>query len=116
MNTETMILGTDQAWDNETLGADANFAAIADDVDVDEAAIDEATGLQPISIRLQKSLIEDYKMIAQLTGIGYQPLMRQVLARFAEAEKKRILREAVSEARARQQAEAEQDARSGTHG
>lgn len=113
MNTEQMIPGTDEAWDDETLGADVNFAEV--DSDVDEAAIDRALELQPISIRLQRSLIEDFKMIAQLHGIGYQPLMRQVLARFSDAEKKRILREVVSEARARQESEIGNE-RSGTHG
>jgi predicted DNA binding CopG/RHH family protein len=111
MNTEQMIPGTDEAWENETLGADANFAEI--DSDVDEGAIDRALELQPISIRLQKSLIEDFKMIAQLHGIGYQPLMRQVLARFSEAEKKRVLREVVAEARTRQERGVENE-RSGT--
>lgn len=81
-------------WDNGKLGTDANFAeplAVAEAVS--EAAIDTTLELQPISIRLQKSLIEDFKLIAQLSGLGYQPLMRQVLTRFADSEKKRILRE-----------------------
>ena len=45
-----------------------------------------------ISIRLQKSLIEDFKLLADLHGLGYQPLMRQILTRFADSEKKRLLR------------------------
>lgn len=64
-----------------------------------EAQIDEALGLHLISIRLQKSLIEDLKMIATLNGIGYQPLMRQILKRFADGEKKRILKEKFDEAK-----------------
>ncbi|MEA3277783.1 MAG: hypothetical protein U9Q81_21385 [Pseudomonadota bacterium] len=69
--------------------------------DSNEAAIDTALELQPISIRLQKSLIEDFKLIAQLSGLGYRPLMRQVLARFADCEKTRILREFAFEAEKR---------------
>jgi hypothetical protein len=38
-------------------------------------------------------LIEDFKLIGQLHGISYQPLMRQILQRFADSEKKRVLRE-----------------------
>ncbi len=38
-------------------------------------------------------------MIAEINGIGYQPLIRQVLKRFADAEKKRILRERAAEFR-----------------
>ena len=53
--------------------------------------------LQPISIRLPKSLIETFKLLGQKHGLGYQPLMRRVLARFAEAEMKLVLNEHVAE-------------------
>lgn len=45
-----------------------------------ERAVDDALGLQAISIRLPKDMIDRYKALAQERGIGYQPLMRQVLA------------------------------------
>lgn len=48
--------------------------------------INDALSLQPISIRLQKGLIENLKTIAELNGIGYQPLIRQALTRFVEGE------------------------------
>lgn len=79
------------AWDNRELGASEEYVKVA--TEVDETAIDRALELHPISIRLQKSLIEDLKHIARLHGLGYQPLMRQVLSRFVECEKKRVLRE-----------------------
>lgn len=82
----------DEQWDRGELGRDEQFARRVDGVD--EAAIDAALDLQQISIRLQKSLIEDFKRIARLHGLGYQPLMRQVLTRFVDSEKKRVLREA----------------------
>jgi len=95
MNEETpRIEGTTEAWENRELGADEHYVRVAE---VDESRIDESLGLQMISIRLQKSLIEDFKQIAKLHGLGYQPLMRQVLARFAESEKKRILNKFVAE-------------------
>ena len=53
-----------------------------------EQQIDESLGLQMISIRLPKQLIEIYKAMSNLHGIGYQPLMRDVLSRWAEAELK----------------------------
>lgn len=99
MNTINKIQGTDEAWDSLALGADPNYAALAENVD--NTALDVALELQPISIRLQKSLIEDFKLIAQLNGVGYQPLMRQVLMRFADGEKKRILREVAAAAASR---------------
>jgi len=97
MNPNSKIPGTEEAWDSRELGSDPNFAVLPEDA-TDEVAIDSALGLQPISIRLQKSLIEDFKLIAQLNGLGYQTLMRQVLTRFADCEKKRVLREVVSAA------------------
>ncbi|AFL73808.1 hypothetical protein Thivi_1837 [Thiocystis violascens DSM 198] len=116
MTPDRKITGSDEAWDRRELGADSNFVVVADDTDDD--AIDAALDLQPISIRLQKSLIEDFKMIAQLNDIGYQPLMRQVLARFADSEKKRILRQVVSDTLRRRKEDDAEDAQSktGTHG
>ena len=116
LQLDRKIAGTDEAWEKRELGVDANFVAVTDDMNEDE--IDLALGLQPISIRLQKSLIDDFKMIAQLNGIGYQPLMRQVLARFADCEKKKILRQAVREMKQRREEDAasEEELRSGTDG
>ena len=53
--------------------------------------IDDALGLQMVSIRLQKKLIKKLKLIADHHGVGYQPLIRDLLNRFAESELKRIL-------------------------
>jgi hypothetical protein len=92
----------DNAWDTGELGRNAEFVKVAPEDHNSEAFIDDALGLQPISIRLEKSLIEDFKLIAGLSGIGYQPLMRQALKRFADCEKKRILREAHANAQVKQ--------------
>lgn len=48
--------------------------------------IDEATDLKMISIRLQEGLIDALKMIAKRKGIGYQPLIRQVLNEYVREE------------------------------
>ena len=68
-----------------------------------EESLDGALGLQMISIRLQKSLIDDLKVIANANGIGYQPLIRDVLSRFARSEIQNIMRDTI----ARQQLETE---------
>lgn len=91
------IEGTPEAWEDGSLGREAEYVRVSKNVDED--ALSEAAGLKPISIRLQQSLIDDYKMISEINGIGYQPLIRQVLKRFADAEKRRILRERASELR-----------------
>lgn len=104
------IIDTDDAWDSGELGRDEAFVQVA--AALDGATIDDSLGLQPISIRLERSLIEDFKMIAELHGLGYQPLMRQALKRFAESEKKRILREMVAQ---RAEEKAQQARTEGTH-
>ncbi|MDE9539811.1 hypothetical protein [Xenorhabdus bovienii] len=91
-----LIASTDEAWENGELGRSEAHVKVSDDITED--LINEALDLQPISIRLNKSLIEDLKMIADLNGLGYQPLIRQVLNRFANSEKKRILTETHSKA------------------
>lgn len=95
MTKKIRIEGTDDAWESGALGEDEKYVAIAKDVN--EALIDDSLELQMISIRLQKSLIEEFKVIAQLRGIGYQPLIRQILRRFADCEMKQILRELAAE-------------------
>lgn len=91
MSKQMKIEGTTEAWDAGELGKDEEFVKKSSNINDNE--IDEALELQMISIRLQKSLIEDFKMIAKINGIGYQPLIRQILKRFADCEKKKILRE-----------------------
>jgi len=61
---------------------------------VDESKnVDDVLGLHPISIRFPKELVRDLKAIAQLNGMGYQPLIREVCKRFVDAEKRAILRD-----------------------
>lgn len=86
--TDKKIIGTTEAWEDGTLGRDEAFAARAPAESVQQ--VDDVLGLQMISIRLSKELIQDFKMIAQVHGIGYQPLMRDALTRFAAAELKKM--------------------------
>lgn len=106
MGKTAKITGSDEAWESGELGRDPKYVKVSEEVD--EKKIDEAVGLVPISIRLQKSLIEDFRHIAELHGIGYQPLMRQILTRFAEGEKKRLLADTVHHRRKQQLEEDEQ--------
>ena len=88
MNPKT-IKSTPQAWETRKLGADPNYVGVADPTH--EAALQDALALQAISIRLPQALIRQYKLIAEFHGIGYQPLMRDVLQRFVVSELKHIL-------------------------
>lgn len=59
----------------------------------------EKLGLQPISIRLQKDLIENLKMIATTNGIGYQTLIKQILNRFVRSELRMLEQQKAKEMR-----------------
>ena len=95
---------SDDAWDTGKLGRDEEFAKVSKAIT--QSKVDKAIGLKPISIRLQESMVEDLKVIAQINGIGYQPLMRQILNRFIDCEKKKIIRDFLSD----QQKQLEEDA------
>lgn len=89
MTDKDKIPGTVEAWESEQLGADESHAVQA--APQIAAQIDESLGLQMISIRLDKSLIESFKVLGAFHGIGYQPLMRDALKRFSECEMKAIV-------------------------
>ena len=93
MSYRETIESTKEEQDSRERGATEEFVTIAPE---DVQALTDKHHLQPVSIRLEKSLIEDFKLIASMYGIGYQPLMRHILKRFADSEKKQILREAAS--------------------
>ncbi len=69
-----------ERWDNRELGAsEVHMRVLSEE---EEREIDDGLGLQHISIRLNKGLIEQLKKLALLEAIGYQPLIRQVLMRY----------------------------------
>lgn len=75
-------------WDNNELGDEEAFAVVVEGA---AEALDEALELHLISIRLQKGLIEALKSIAAFHGVGYQPMVRDVLRRFVRAELRMIV-------------------------
>lgn len=89
MSEKEKILGTDEAWESEQLGADVQHVRVSSPETANQ--VDEALGLQMISIRLEKSLIDSFKLLGTFHGIGYQPLMRDALKRFADSEMKAIV-------------------------
>jgi hypothetical protein len=78
-------------WDSGDLGRSMEHAAVASDAVSDE--VDYSLELQPVSIRLQRSLIEKLKLIAGYRKVAYQPLVRDLLNRFADSELKDIIHE-----------------------
>lgn len=80
-----------ELWEERKLGASLEHAVAVDKEFMATAM--ESLNLQMISIRLQKDLIEDLKLIAKSHGVGYQPLIRDILQRFVTCEKKQIMRD-----------------------
>lgn len=99
------IEGTAEAWESGQLGRDAAHAKSASKALAQQ--IDDALELQMISIRLPKELIEEFKMIAAYYDVGYQPLMRDALKRFASSEIKVIATQAINDKAAKEAASSE---------
>ncbi len=76
---EMAELMKDDPWESRELGASEKHVGRVSHAEA--MAVDEALGLQVISIRLQKKLIGNLKILAKREGIGYQPFIRQILTR-----------------------------------
>jgi predicted DNA binding CopG/RHH family protein len=85
--SDTRKKHSEEAWENGELGATAAYARKAHPKH--KKALDESLGLQIISIRLQKDLINDLKNLAAENGLGYQPYIRQLLTQHVRHEKKK---------------------------
>lgn len=109
MVTPDKFAASAEDWETRKLGRDEASVKRVRKSHAD--ALDGALGLQMISLRLQKQMIDDLKFIATAHNIGYQPLIRDILSRFVMGEKKAIIREAIErhnleQQRMRQEAEA----------
>lgn len=113
MSKKANIPGTAEAWEDGTLGkSDAHVRKTPQEM---EQQIDEALGLQAISIRLPKATIEVYKNLAKMHGVGYQPLMRDAICRWADSELKMLLAGAVESQRTRAKKKPGKEAADLTH-
>ena len=90
-NQIKVLKNTAESWENGDLGCDKKFVRSVPKKIADQ--IDGALDLQMISIRLSKDLIQIYKLLGLKHGMGYQPLMREALKRFADGELKMIAKE-----------------------
>jgi uncharacterized protein (DUF4415 family) len=87
------IVDTPEAWESGELGQSHKYAKVATSKLTSE--IDDALGLQMISIRLDKELIDMFKLLGSKYQMGYQPLMREALKRFVDGELKMVALEAL---------------------
>ena len=90
MTTPEKIPGTIDNWDVDgPLGKDEQYAKVTTDFTVED--VQDSLGLKPVSIRMQESVLSDLKVIAKYHGIGYQPLIKQILKRFVDSEFRQIV-------------------------
>ncbi|KXJ39345.1 MAG: hypothetical protein AXA67_02105 [Methylothermaceae bacteria B42] len=90
------IPSTEEAWEARKLGADEAFVEKVSNEDIQEQ-IDRAAGTKLFSIRMEQQMIDALKYLASKNnGIGYQTLIKQILARFIEAEMKSMWNEAIA--------------------
>ncbi len=87
------MTNTPDAWEIGELGQSLEHVRVAPNKLASE--IDDALGLQMISIRLDKELIDMFKLLGGKYQMGYQPLMREALKRFVDGELKMVALEAL---------------------
>jgi uncharacterized protein (DUF4415 family) len=87
------MTNTPEAWESGELGQSPEHVRVAPSKLASE--IDDALGLQMISIRLDKELIDMFKLLGGKYQMGYQPLMREALKRFVDGELKMVALEAL---------------------
>lgn len=101
---EEAVLADVDKWEDGSLGVDMAFVKKSTQSKSIRGALDKSSvykkeKTQMISIRLPVSLIEDLKEIGLNEGLGYQTLAKNVLQRFADAEKRKLYNEMLSEKR-----------------
>ncbi|CAM3680739.1 hypothetical protein [Polynucleobacter antarcticus] len=89
----SQFVDSSEDWENGDLGQSPEHAVLAPSQLATE--IDDALGMQMISIRLNKDLIESLKLLGIKHELGYQTLIREVLNRFVDGEYKMIAQDAL---------------------
>ena len=78
-----------ELWESRQLGASEEHAVAA--TPEMEKALDDATGLQLLSFRIQQSVVGQLKELAKVEGIGYQPLMRRILTNWVRENEHKLI-------------------------
>ncbi|MDO4709084.1 MAG: hypothetical protein Q4B94_04575 [Pseudomonadota bacterium] len=79
-----------ELWETGALGASPEHARVAKGA---SARLDAATNMRLVTMRLPNALVDTLKDIASHHGVGYQPMVRDLLMRFAVSELRAIRRE-----------------------
>ena len=88
MTTRSLDADLTAKWENGEYGrSDAHVAVVSED---ESLQLDTDLAMKLVSIRLPVPLIDALKAIAGHHGIAYQPMIRDLLMRFARSEFQQI--------------------------
>lgn len=90
---DSLELDDAHLWESRELGGDHNFVKSSPVPANFHEILSKSSNMQMISIRLPQDLIADLKEIGSAQKLGYQALMREILKRFVDAEKKVMYRD-----------------------
>lgn len=91
MNARNLDPAITEKWENGELGRSDEFVAVASEGE--SLQLDSDLAMKLVSIRLPIPLIDTLKTIAGHYGIAYQPMIRDLLMRFARSEIHQIVSE-----------------------
>jgi len=91
MNTHTLDQSITAKWDDGEYGRSEEHVVVAPESAL--AELNEGLAMKLVSIRLPVTLIDTLKMIAEHHDIAYQPMVRDLLTRFARSEIQQIVAE-----------------------
>lgn len=89
MNTRTHDEANNEKWENGEYGRSDEHVVVASG-SIHES-FNQGMAMKLVSIRLPATLIETLKMIAEHHEIAYQPMVRDLLTRFARSELQQIV-------------------------
>ncbi|KLJ02848.1 hypothetical protein [Luteimonas sp. FCS-9] len=100
MTTHTLDPKITAKWENGEYGRSDEHVVVASEALHNQ--LDEALAMKLVSIRLPIPLIDSLKAIASFHEIAYQPMIRDLLTRFARSEVQQIVSELDAKMRAAQ--------------
>lgn len=104
MKTRELDQSITEQWENGDLGRSEAFVAVAPEAE--SLKLDSDLAMKLVSIRLPLPLIEALKAIAKHHSLAYQPMIRDLLTRFARSELNQIASELDRQMKASQADEA----------
>lgn len=82
------LIDTSELWDTGDLGEDERYVTVTRPSKEDEAVLNESLGIEEVSIRMNKDLVEDFKRLAETERVTYKGLMKRILKDYIKSRSK----------------------------